>query len=188
MRWTFLNNFLDHIWTRWSKEHQNYRNRILNCQVEVGDLVFIHDNLPHNRWKMEVVANLIPRRDGFVCQCEARTLTTKNRRVTHLNRQVNKLYPLEIQSEFPVTKNNKHPITSSPTSDSTRCFDLRKTFGGSGGIWNFKKSAWKSSLKESWGVTVEDKKDVEMRSIYRRSSREIADDLGGRGQNCCVNY
>ena len=104
-RLAYLNRLLEHFWSRWSHEyltelrqHQNCHNRVPNRQVKLGDVVLIHDDLPRNRWKMGVVSELFTGRDGFVRGCQVRTLTPKTRRITHLNRPVNKLYPLEIQS------------------------------------------------------------------------------------------
>ena len=101
----FINTLLEHFWKRWSKEyltelreHQNCRNKIPDKQVQVGDVVLIHDNLPRNRWKMGLVLELYEGKDGFKRGCKLRTLS-KTGRTLYLNRPINKLYPLEIRNE-----------------------------------------------------------------------------------------
>ena len=82
-------------------------------QVQDGDLVLIHDKLPRNRWKMGVVTDRYVGKDGYIRGCKVRTLT-KAGRIIYLNRPVNKLYPLEIQS-----KNEKFS-----TPDTQSCEEL----------------------------------------------------------------
>ena len=62
----------------------------------MGDVVLVHDKLKRNHWRIAVVQELYEGRDGFVRGCKVRTIT-KTGRVSHLDRPVNKLYPLEIQ-------------------------------------------------------------------------------------------
>ena len=65
--------------------------------MKLGDVVLVHDQLKRNYWRIAVVEELYEGRDGFVRGCKVRTIT-KTGKVSHLDRPVNKLYPLEIQS------------------------------------------------------------------------------------------
>ncbi len=128
-RLAYLNRLLEHFWSRWKheyltqlREHQNCRNRIPVRRVQSGDVVLIEDNLPRNRWKMGVVTELFTGRDGFVRGCKVRTLTSKTKRVTHLNRPVNKLYPLEIESVGDSQSSNA-PIVDTDVSSCDTAFN-----------------------------------------------------------------
>ena len=100
----YLNNILKHFWDRWINEYltelrefHRCNNRIPERQVKLGDVVLVHDKLKRNHWRIAVVEELYEGRDGFLRGCKVRTIT-KTGRVSHLDRPVNKLYPLEIQS------------------------------------------------------------------------------------------
>ena len=104
-RFEHLKRIMVHFWHLWQheyltelREHQNCRNKVPMRQVQNGDLVLIHDKLPRNRWKMGVVIDRYVGKDGYIRGCKVRTLT-KTGRIIYLNRPVNKLYPLEIQSK-----------------------------------------------------------------------------------------
>ena len=103
-RATYIHSLLEHFWERWVKEYltelrefHKCNNRVPEKQVQLGDVVLIHDKLKRNRWRMGVVEQLFEGRDGFNRGCKVRTIT-KTGRISYLNRPVNKLYPLEVQS------------------------------------------------------------------------------------------
>jgi len=100
-----LQVIIEIFWNRWNheyltelREHQNCRHRIPRLQVEDGDVVLIHDENPRAKWKMGIVNEKYTGKDGFIRGCKVKTLT-KNGKSIYLNRPVNKLYPLEIQSK-----------------------------------------------------------------------------------------
>ena len=124
----YLHKLLSHFWDRWVKEYltelrefHKCNNRIPEKQIQIGDVVLVHDKLKRNRWRMGVVEELYEGRDGFNRGCKVRTLT-KSGKVSHLDRPVNKLYPLEIQScDFSDT------TSESPTNSQIETENLEPT-------------------------------------------------------------
>ena len=104
-RTKYIHTILQHFWRRWSfeyltelREHHNCHKSVPEKQIKLGDVVLIHDKLPRNRWKMGLVLELFEGKDGLVRGGKLRTLS-KSERISHMNRPINKLYPLEIPSE-----------------------------------------------------------------------------------------
>lgn len=62
-------------------------------RVKVGDVVLVHDEGPQINWKLAVVEELLPRRDGHV---RAVNICTQGGTT---NRPIAKLYPLEITAQ-----------------------------------------------------------------------------------------
>ena len=101
----YLNSLLTHYENRWKKEYltelrefQRNNNRIPDKQVRVGDVVLISDeNLPRTRWRLGKVEELRTSSDGFVRGCKLR-VHNEGRRVSYLNRPVNKLCYFEVSS------------------------------------------------------------------------------------------
>ena len=118
----YLQSVLKHFWDRWVKEYLTElrefhmcNNRIPEKQVQVGDVVLVHDKLKRNRWRMAVVEQLYEGRDGFIRGCKVRSIT-KTGRVSHFDRPINKLYPLEVQSsDFAETDPNPEVPANPPT-------------------------------------------------------------------------
>ncbi len=104
-RVNYLNTLLTHYENRWKKEYltelrefQRNNNRIPDKQVRVGDVVLISDeNLPRTQWRLGKVEELRTSSDGFVRGCKLR-VHNEGRRVSYLNRPVNKLCYFEVSS------------------------------------------------------------------------------------------
>ena len=101
----YLHSLLEHFWEKWVndyltelREFHQCRNKIPEKQIQIGEVVLIHDKLKRNRWRMGVVEKMYEGRDGFKRGCRVRTITDKGR-VSHVDRPVNKLYPLEVRSK-----------------------------------------------------------------------------------------
>ena len=90
---------LQHFWTRWRQEyltslrefHKTTGNN--NVAVKVGDVVLVHDEGSRINWKIAVIEELLPGRDGHVRAVNIRTQGGKT------NRPISKLYPLEISAQ-----------------------------------------------------------------------------------------
>ena len=91
---------LQYFMLRWKHEYltslrEFYRpSRTSSQQVNVGDIMLVHDDCPRINWKMAIVKNLVKGNDGLVCSVNIRT----NNGVT--NRPVSKLYPLELSEDI----------------------------------------------------------------------------------------
>ena len=62
-------------------------------RVKVGDVVLVHDDGPRIKWKLAVVEELLPGRDGHVRAVNIRTQGGMT------NRPIAKLYPLEATAQ-----------------------------------------------------------------------------------------
>ena len=119
----YIHSLLEHFWEKWVNEYltelrefHQCRNKIPEKQVQIGEVVLIHDKLKRNRWRMGVVERMYTSRDGFNRGCQVRTITNTGR-VSHLDRPVNKLYPLEVRSkEF--SNSPVHNIPTPPDSSN----------------------------------------------------------------------
>ena len=85
-------------------------------QVNVGDVVLVHDDCPRINWKMAVVENLVKGNDGLVRSVSIRT---KNGAT---NRPVSKLYPLELSDASTATQGvgGREDYTTGISSTSDR--------------------------------------------------------------------
>ena len=96
---------LDHYEKRWRKEYltelrefQRNNDRLPAKQLKIGDIVLIEEEgLPRSRWRMGKVQELISSKDGYVRGCKLR-VHNQNRKVSYLNRPVNKLCYFEVSS------------------------------------------------------------------------------------------
>lgn len=125
----FLHRIMQHFWDRWRKEYlvelrSAHTRRVANYgnkeYVQEGDIVIIHDdNLKRNFWRLGLVEELIPGKDGMVRGAKVRVSVCGNR-VTTWRRPVERLYPLEVNSvsEEP-RETNEDTVTKSPLVMST---------------------------------------------------------------------
>ena len=80
------------------REHQRCHNKQPAKELNVGDVVLISDEkLPRNRWRMGKVEEQIVSKDGRVRAVKLR-VHTEGRKVSFLNRPVNKLCFFEVSS------------------------------------------------------------------------------------------
>ena len=70
------------------------KRQIYKTAVTIGDIVLIHDNVPRNQWKTDVVTDLQKGKDGLV-----RYVSLRISSGSELLRPLEKLYPLEVSSE-----------------------------------------------------------------------------------------
>ena len=101
----YLRTLLDHYEKRWRKEYltelrefQRSNDRLPAKQLKIGDIVLIEEEgLPRSRWRMGKVQELFTSKDGYVRGCKLR-VHNQNRKVSYLNRPVNKLCYFEVSS------------------------------------------------------------------------------------------
>ena len=109
---------LCHFWDRWRKEYlgelreqHKIDRKKLKLTVHKGDVVIIHEDfVPRALWKMGVILDVLPSKDG----CVRGAVVKVGKTGTIINRPVTKLYPLEY---FKLSANN-------PTQNSTA--DIRE--------------------------------------------------------------
>ena len=90
---------------RWKREYltelrefQRNHDKLPAKQLKIGDVVLINDEkLPRNRWRLGKVEELKQSKDGHVRACKLR-VHSGNRKVSYLNRPVNKLCYFEVTS------------------------------------------------------------------------------------------
>ena len=101
----FLRRVLNHFCERWRKEYltelreqHEVRNRSTGDSISHGDIVVVHeDKIPRQLWKVGRIENLLRGRDGNVRA--AIVETTSEGRTQHLQRPIQRLYPIEISSQ-----------------------------------------------------------------------------------------
>ena len=101
-RYAYLQRLLSQFWTRWQKDYllelrNSHRPGTTGSgdAASVGDVVVVlRDGVQRGLWKLGVIESVIPSTDGAVRAVKVRT-TTKAGRTTHLNRPVQRLYPVE---------------------------------------------------------------------------------------------
>ena len=62
-----------------------------DSKIKVGDIVQVYDNIPHTKWKLAVVDEIITGNDGLV---RAAKIHTASNKITTI--PVTKLYPLGL--------------------------------------------------------------------------------------------
>ena len=88
---------IQHFQSRWRKEyltslHEYHKTSGKTKQeIQVGDVVIIHDDTPRTTWKLAVVEKLITGLDGITRAAEIRTANGK------INRPITRLFPLEVK-------------------------------------------------------------------------------------------
>ncbi|VDH97052.1 Hypothetical predicted protein [Mytilus galloprovincialis] len=116
-----LSFIIAQFWNRWKSEylaalrefHKKSGDNKINIQV--GDIVQVHDDKPRNRWKIAIVEELVVRNDGLI---RSATIRTNSDRTT---RPIVKLYPLEInEEELPNTADETNEV------DTRRTVPMRK--------------------------------------------------------------
>ena len=69
--------------------------------VSIGDIVVVHnEHLPHGLWKLGKIVSVMKGRDNLVRGATVKIGTKDGRRMV-LNRPIQLLYPLEVQSQEP---------------------------------------------------------------------------------------
>ena len=119
----YLHNLLESYWNQWTKEYLNElrehhtTGKSVNSIIKLGDIAFIHNhNAKRNVWKLGKVVRLFRSKDQNV---RATTVKIYNQNLLyqHINRPVNKLYPVEIVSNEPVTQEKLDLIPKNIPSD-----------------------------------------------------------------------
>ena len=115
-----LNSSIDKFWRRWQREYlvelrESHKlfNKWSNApRVSVNDIVIIHeDNQPRGTWPLGRVEEVLRGRDGEERAAVVR-VAGGGRKAQRLCRPVQKLYPLEMVSEFDPTSTvntDEHP-------------------------------------------------------------------------------
>lgn len=101
----YLRKCKDAMWNRWTREYlrglrerHNLAHKDSPCGVEKGDVCIIKDdNKDRNKWKLGIVEELIPGRDGIVRAVKLRA--GRN----YLERAVQQLHPLELSCDSSTT-------------------------------------------------------------------------------------
>eukprot|EP00794_Sanderia_malayensis_P016738 gene16738-biopygen14130 len=116
-RFLYLTRKLTHFWNRWRKEylvdlrerHRQKKNQ--PSSVSVGDIVLIYeDNTKRGLWKTGIVEALIKGTDGVVRGAKVRKPGKGKPDV--LNRPIQKLYPLEVESSQRNSNENSGSVSS----------------------------------------------------------------------------
>ena len=126
-RFTYLQNIIDHYWNRFSKEylldlHQHHlssckRNYDEFCRLVLGDVVLIKDDAcKRNEWKKGKVEQLIFGNDGHVRGALLKVSHRGN--VSHIQRPIQKIIPLEVQKEHNVQVPAPHCNRNGITTDN----------------------------------------------------------------------
>ena len=110
-----------HFQNRWKREYltslrEFHKASGMNMQnVEVGDVVLIHDDGPRLQWRLGIVDSLLQGNDGLVRAVNVRT----NNRIT--SRPISRLYPLEVSlpSDNQTECSNSTEIATNSTKDET---------------------------------------------------------------------
>ena len=87
---------MKHFWVRWKQEYltslrEFHRTTGRNDKnVNVGDVVLVHDDTPWLPWKIAVIKEVVKRKDGLI---KSTLICTTNGVKNH---HITKLYPMEI--------------------------------------------------------------------------------------------
>ena len=110
-RFLYLMKKLSHFWKRWHNEyllglrevHKLQKNK--GNMIKEGDIVLLQDenNPKRNTWKMAIVEKLVKGADSEIRGAKVRKATCKGKSEV-LSRPIQKLFPLEIQSESTVAE------------------------------------------------------------------------------------
>ena len=127
----YLRKCKDAMWNRWTREYlrglrerHNLAHKDSPCGVKKGDVCIIKDdNKDRNKWKLGIVEELIPGRDGIVRAVKLRA--GRN----YLERAVQQLYPLELtcdrSREAPRPPLNPEASVFRPRRDAAAAAGLR---------------------------------------------------------------
>ena len=96
------------FWKQWQREYlTNLREQhagtakatLSGETATIGKVVLIHDNTPRSQWRLGVITELHPGKDGFV-----RAVTLKTGNGNMLSRPIERLYPIEVSTDCIETK------------------------------------------------------------------------------------
>ncbi|XP_060559754.1 uncharacterized protein LOC132719841 [Ruditapes philippinarum] len=93
---TIQTKLINHFRDRWRHEYltalrERHQTTGKNDQtISVGDVVLVHDDVPRLLWKLAVVEELVPGKDGLIRSAKIRAQNGLT------NRAIVKLYPLEM--------------------------------------------------------------------------------------------
>ena len=112
-RFRYLSARLTHFWIRWRREYltdlrEFHRNKVSESSkaVRVGDVVTVYEeNKKRRDWKMTVIESLIKGKDEVVRGANIRVIVKG--KPMRICRPVQKLYPIEVQSENPEATQEK---------------------------------------------------------------------------------
>lgn len=134
-RMNHLSNVMNHFWHRRKQEylmglresHRRSVNNTIPTPIAVGDIAVVHDeDLLRGLWRLAKVEGLITGADGLVRGATIRVKST-NRRASTLRRPVQRLYPLEINSEDePVAMGNNENSALNPTDEHNEQIQPRR--------------------------------------------------------------
>ena len=106
----YSHNLLETYWNQWTKEYLNElrehhtTRKNVNSIIKLGDIVFIHNHhAKRNVWKLGKVVRLFTSK-GQNVRAATRKIHNQNPLYQYINRPVNKVYPLEVASNEPVTQ------------------------------------------------------------------------------------
>ena len=111
---------LQHFWTRWRQEYltglrEFHQTSVSNVQtVKPGAIVLVHDDTPRINWRLAVVEDTISGEDGLIKAANIRTSTGRT------NWLITKLYPLEITTPDPSSKQNSSPENRQSDSNANK--------------------------------------------------------------------
>eukprot|EP00794_Sanderia_malayensis_P001273 gene1273-biopygen494 len=105
----YLRKCKDALWKRWQgeylralRERHNVMHKVTQRELEIGDVVTIKgDEKNRGQWKIGIVEELIPGRDGIVRAVKLRAGKS------HLERPIQFLYPLELHCDRAVQSDIK---------------------------------------------------------------------------------
>ena len=87
------------FWLRWQREYLtslrqvHKEKKVKKGSTLDGDVALLHDELPRNRRKLDIIEKVFPGIDGLVCAVNVRVASGKIMR-----RAIEKLYPFEIRT------------------------------------------------------------------------------------------
>ena len=142
-RMKHLSNILNHFWNRWRSEYlgelreihahtAKNQSKTEPSHVSVGNIVIVYDeHLPRGLWKLGRIVSVMKGRDGQIRGATVKT-TSSDGRTIHLNRPIQRLYPLEVQAQSDASADtstlesdaSRQTDTSTPVRDFTRPRDV----------------------------------------------------------------
>ena len=127
-RMKHLANILNHFWDRWRSEYLSELREVhsytakrqtksKHSVVSVGDVVVVYDeHLPRGLWKLGKIVSVMKGRDGFIRGATVK-IGNKDGQKVLLNRPIQLLYPLEVQSQEPVSEEPNSPEATHEPED-----------------------------------------------------------------------
>jgi len=109
-RMQHLSNALNHFWKRWRNEyllelrnaHRYFGRDDASRAASIGDVVVVHEkDKPRGKWRVGKILDIIAGSDGCIRGAVVQ-VRSKGGNSTMLRHLVQRLYPLEIQSQVPI--------------------------------------------------------------------------------------